>query len=228
MSYFTFGNMKTFHRYVGSSLCNSCYKSIVAQTKRLPLNTQQCTCCKERLAFWLIWWRHQMATMSALLALCEGNPPLLKAVTRIFEVFFDLRMNKRLSKQSRRRWFETTSRSLWRHCNRCLRNLFLLVQWTINRFRQKLCAQQIQDVDLGIAVPHQKLPRHGSLIRYVKIAGAHTPGMPGTFSPPPRVSDPDIHHGTCVTHVPWCMLGSLTKLSRQFPAHAEPAILRIW
>ena len=35
--------------------------------------------------------------------------------------------------------------------------------------------------------------------------------MLGTFSPPPRVSDPDIHHGTCVTHVPWCMPGSLTS-----------------
>ena len=35
-----------------------------------------------------------------------------------------------------------------------------------------------------------------------KIAGAHAPGIPGAFSPPPRVSDPDMHHGTCVTHVP--------------------------
>ena len=35
--------------------------------------------------------------------------------------------------------------------------------------------------------------------------------LPGTFSPPPRVSDPDIHHGTCVTHVPWCMSGSFTS-----------------
>ena len=26
----------------------------------------------------------------------------------------------------------------------------------------------------------------------------------------PLVSDPGIHHGTCVTHVPWCMSGSLT------------------
>ena len=25
------------------------------------------------------------------------------------------------------------------------------------------------------------------------------------------VSDPDMHHGTCVTHVPWCMSGSLTR-----------------
>ena len=38
---------------------------------------------------------------------------------------------------------------------------------------------------------------------------AHAPGMPGTFSPPPRTSDPDMHQGTCVTHVPWCMPGSL-------------------
>ena len=38
---------------------------------------------------------------------------------------------------------------------------------------------------------------------------AHAVGMPGTFSPTPRVSDPDIHHGTCVTHVPRCMSGSL-------------------
>ena len=31
--------------------------------------------------------------------------------------FFYLRLNKRLGKQSRRRWFETPSRPLWRHCN---------------------------------------------------------------------------------------------------------------
>ena len=27
----------------------------------------------------------------------------------------------------------------------------------------------------------------------------------------PLVSDPDMHHGTCVRHVPWCMSGSLTR-----------------
>ena len=52
---------------------------------------------------------------------------------------------------------------------------------------------------------------HGPLIRYVKLWAAHAPGMPGTFSLPPWVSDPDMHHDTCVTHVPWCMLGSLTS-----------------
>ena len=40
---------------------------------------------------------------------------------------------------------------------------------------------------------------------------AHAPGMPGTFPQPPRVSYPDMHYGTCVTHVPWCMPGSLTS-----------------
>ena len=52
---------------------------------------------------------------------------------------------------------------------------------------------------------------HGPLSRYVKLRVAHAPGMPGTFSPPPRVNDPDMHHGTCVTHVPRCMSGSLTS-----------------
>ena len=43
--------------------------------------------------------------------------PLAQTVTRSFDVFFNLRLDKRLSKQSRRRWFETPSHSLWRHCN---------------------------------------------------------------------------------------------------------------
>ena len=38
-------------------------------------------------------------------------------VTRSFDSFLDLRLNKQLSKLWRRRWFETQSCSLWRHCN---------------------------------------------------------------------------------------------------------------
>ena len=52
---------------------------------------------------------------------------------------------------------------------------------------------------------------HGSLTRYVKLPVAHAPWMRGTFSPPPGISDPDMNHGTCVGHVPWCILGSLTS-----------------
>ena len=46
-----------------------------------------------------------------------GYFPSQRPVTRSFDVFFDLRLNKRLSKQSRRWWFETPPCSLWRHCN---------------------------------------------------------------------------------------------------------------
>ena len=46
-----------------------------------------------------------------------GEFPTQRPVTRSFDVLFDLRLNKRLSKQSWGWWFETQSCSLWRHCN---------------------------------------------------------------------------------------------------------------
>ena len=52
---------------------------------------------------------------------------------------------------------------------------------------------------------------YGPLTRYIKLRVAHALGMPGTFSPSARRSDLDMHHGTCVTQVPWCMPGSLTS-----------------
>ena len=69
------------------------------------------------------WWRHQMETFSALLALCAGNSsvtgefPSQRPVTRSFDISFYLCLNKRLSKQSWSWWFETPSRSLGRQCN---------------------------------------------------------------------------------------------------------------
>ena len=71
-------------------------------------------------------WYCMMASSNgnmASLAFCEGNSPVTgecpsqRPVTRTFDIFFDLRLNKPLSKQSIRRWFETQSRSLWRQCN---------------------------------------------------------------------------------------------------------------
>ena len=64
-----------------------------------------------------------METFSALLAICVGNSPVngefpaQRPVTQGFDVFFDLRLNKRLSKQSWGWWFETPSHPLWRHTN---------------------------------------------------------------------------------------------------------------
>ena len=43
--------------------------------------------------------------------------PHKRPVTRSYDVFFDLRLNKWSSKQSWGWWFETQSRSWWRHCN---------------------------------------------------------------------------------------------------------------
>ena len=65
----------------------------------------------------------QMETFSALLALCEGNPPVTggfptqKPATRSFDVFSDPRLDLRLDKLSRGRWIDMPERSLWRHCN---------------------------------------------------------------------------------------------------------------
>ena len=65
----------------------------------------------------VIKWKHFRFT-----GLCEGNPlvtrgfPQQGPVTQSFDIFFDQRPNKRLSKQSRRRWSETPSHSLWRRC----------------------------------------------------------------------------------------------------------------
>ena len=55
--------------------------------------------------------------------LCAGNSPVIgefpaqRPVTQSFDVFLDLRLNKRLNKQLWGWWFETPSGSLWLHCN---------------------------------------------------------------------------------------------------------------
>ena len=52
------------------------------------------------------WWRHEMATFSLWLALCARNSPVTgefpaqRLVTRSFDVFFDLGLDKGLSKQT--------------------------------------------------------------------------------------------------------------------------------
>ena len=73
--------------------------------------------------------------------LCAGNSsvtgefPSQRPVTRSFDVFFDLRLNKRLSKQSWGWWFETLSRPLWRQCN------VINVVWTDYAFLSNLANQ---------------------------------------------------------------------------------------
>ena len=91
-----------------------------------------------------------METFSALLAICVGNSPVLgeflaqRPVTRSFDVFFDLRLNKWLSKHSWGWWFETLSHPLWRHRNglkssRIKNGNFLLLCQAPNRYLNKCC-----------------------------------------------------------------------------------------
>ena len=66
----------------------------------------------------VIKWKHLGVTGP----LCReftgpGEFPTQRPVTLSFDVFFDLRLNKWLSKQPRGWWFGTPSWSLWRQCN---------------------------------------------------------------------------------------------------------------
>ena len=64
-----------------------------------------------------------METFSTTLAICAGNSPVTgefpaqRPETRSFDVFFDLRLNKQLGKQSWGWWFTALSHPLWRHRN---------------------------------------------------------------------------------------------------------------
>ena len=90
-------------------LCHACHQ--VPFVRRTGNDTQ------------FSWWRHQMEIFSALLAICAENSPISgefraqRPVTRSFDIFFDLRLNIRLSKHWWGWWFETPSRLLWRHRN---------------------------------------------------------------------------------------------------------------
>ena len=144
-----------------------------------------------------------------------------------------------------------------RHCSVCISHnqttmfLELKVDYIVKLlgyWRGKRVSNHNLEIDLHLTFPAVKIiyvydktwkiitPWASYQIR--KIAGAHAPGMPGTFPPPPRVSDPDVHHDKCVAHVPWYMPGSLTcgflwsqrrgETFPGFPVHAQPAITRIW
>ena len=100
-------------------------KAVMLTVPRVLSDDKVCALMTISFYYWdgnFSWWRHQMETFSALLAHCEGNPPVTggfpsqRPETRSFHVFFDLRLNIRLNKQWRRRWF-APSPSLWRQCH---------------------------------------------------------------------------------------------------------------
>ena len=191
--------------------------------------------------------------------------------------FFDLRMNKRLSKQPWGWWFETLAWSLWRHRNDYAnltysvnsiilsavessttgevqslevlhhfykkistvsqmlnhrppyRGLIEVCGQTGTKFRNWRCNVTSLNVHGSLTQPYvirifqkvqcqmlvlttMQLQQHGPLTRYVKLRVAQAPGtFPLPLHRTPLSSDPGIHHGMFVTHVPWCMSGSLTR-----------------
>ena len=128
----------------------------------------------------LSWWRHQMERFSALLAICAGNSPVpgefptQRPVTQSFDVYFDLRPNKWLSKQSCGWWFEALSWSLWRQRNGswwhpviCI--CFYVIQWIlILPIRQKKGEILLNSSQTDLGVICFKL--HQSLLLRTKLA----------------------------------------------------------
>ena len=67
-----------------------------------------------------------------------------KGQWRSFDVLFDLRLNKRLSKQWWGWWFEGSSRPLWRHCN--VARSFLIINVVVSG---DLLTNILQDCFIG-------------------------------------------------------------------------------
>ena len=121
------------------------------------------------LYFLFSQWRHQMETCSASLAFVRGIHRWLRGIHRSQVnsphtdkwrgalIFSLICLNKRLSKQSRRRWVETPSRSLWRHCNVVPNSDQWSGQpWDLSAFNASLLSnfELVKQVKLGGSVHH--------------------------------------------------------------------------
>ena len=91
------------------------------------LLTSNCCWCKQHISFCSVVCASMMTSSNGNVFrvtghLCgeftgPGEFPAQRPVTRSFDVFFDLRLDGRLSKQSWGWWFETQSCPIWRQCN---------------------------------------------------------------------------------------------------------------
>ena len=94
------------------------------------LHLNKGTLCKWKTVWWhqanvdlssKVSWVHMMTSSNGNIFHVTGHLhrefPAQRPVTRSFDIFFDLRLNKRLSKQSWGWWFEMPSHPLWGHCN---------------------------------------------------------------------------------------------------------------
>ena len=79
----------------------------------------------------VIKWKHFLRNWPFVRGIHRSpvNSPHKWPVTRSFDVFFDLRLNKRFSKQSWGWWFETLSHPLWCHSNGYMGHWFIWNYW---------------------------------------------------------------------------------------------------
>ena len=117
--YHIFINM-LFIKYIYFTTCNACLRPKYSENNK-KIESHQGWAIFPLRQCWLIMTSSN-GTFSPLVFPCEGKSlvtrefPAQRQVKRSFDVFFNLRMNKQLSKQSWGWWFETPSCSLWRHC----------------------------------------------------------------------------------------------------------------
>ena len=115
------GIRKYYFHYVQIWICEYCGNIAIADRLQSPN-----VIITDQLWAWTItangWSHHEMETFSALLVICAGNSlvtsefPTNRPVTWSFHIFFDLLLNKWLSKQWWGWWFEMPSHPLWRYC----------------------------------------------------------------------------------------------------------------
>ena len=121
---------------------------------------------------------------------------------RNFDGFVVARLKKLLNEQSTCWWYDITF--IWRYCHGTIPQLIINNGTWCNTAYS--CKQRYT-----INATVFKKTKIWTSYQIRKIAGCACAEIAGNVYPPPRVSDPDMHHGTCVTHVPRCMPGSLTS-----------------
>ena len=101
-----------------------------------------------------------------------GEFPAQRPVTRSFDVFFDLRLNKRLSKQPWGWWLETPSWSLWRQCNgslcidwKYIRTKIMVYRQTSNISRTKSQNLNFSRLDLQSSLSNPLEPCFKSIMK---------------------------------------------------------------
>ena len=111
----------------GQVLCSLCIDLflhiLVLAVRCLVLDSNVCINAFKRAGIFFFMMTSSNANISCVTGpFCgeftgPGEFPTQRPVTRSFDVFFELRLNKRLSKQPWCWWFETPLWSLWRQCN---------------------------------------------------------------------------------------------------------------